>query len=69
MEAATHPAAIFAFDLLALEGKDFRQLSLLKRKTALQRELKRAQNRTPNWVKIKTAHGRHIDEQRAKWSE
>jgi len=25
--------------------------------------------RTPNWVKIKTAHGRHIDEERAKWNE
>jgi ATP-dependent DNA ligase len=56
MEAATHPAAIFAFDLLALEGKDFRQLSLLKRKTALQRELKaHAQNR--------------LLSERAKWSE
>jgi ATP-dependent DNA ligase len=25
--------------------------------------------RTPNWIKIKTAHGRHIDEERAKWNE
>jgi len=25
--------------------------------------------RTPNWVKVKTAHGRHIDEERAKWNE
>ena len=25
--------------------------------------------RTDNWIKIKTAHGRHIDEERAKWNE
>ena len=25
--------------------------------------------RTSNWVKVKTVHGRHIDEERAKWSE
>jgi hypothetical protein len=25
--------------------------------------------RTPNWVKVKTAHGRHIDEERATWNE
>jgi bifunctional non-homologous end joining protein LigD len=25
--------------------------------------------RTANWVKVKTAHGRHIDEERAKWNE
>jgi bifunctional non-homologous end joining protein LigD len=25
--------------------------------------------RTPNWVKVKTVHGRHIDEERAKWNE
>jgi bifunctional non-homologous end joining protein LigD len=25
--------------------------------------------RTPNWVKVKTAHGRHVDEERAKWNE
>jgi hypothetical protein len=25
--------------------------------------------RTPNWVKVKTKHGRHIDEERAKWNE
>jgi bifunctional non-homologous end joining protein LigD len=25
--------------------------------------------RTPSWVKIKTQHGRHIDEERAKWNE
>jgi ATP-dependent DNA ligase len=25
--------------------------------------------RTTNWVKIKTSHGRHIDEERAKWNE
>jgi ATP-dependent DNA ligase len=25
--------------------------------------------RTPSWVKVKTSHGRHIDEERAKWNE
>jgi ATP-dependent DNA ligase len=25
--------------------------------------------RTANWVKVKTAHGRHIDEERARWNE
>jgi hypothetical protein len=25
--------------------------------------------RTTNWVRMKTAHGRHIDEERAKWNE
>jgi ATP-dependent DNA ligase len=25
--------------------------------------------RTTNWVKVKTSHGRHIDEERAKWNE
>jgi ATP-dependent DNA ligase len=25
--------------------------------------------RTPNCVKVKTSHGRHIDEERAKWNE
>jgi bifunctional non-homologous end joining protein LigD len=25
--------------------------------------------RTTNWIKVKTAHGRHIDEERAKWNE
>jgi ATP-dependent DNA ligase len=25
--------------------------------------------RTPNWMKVKTAHGRHVDEERAKWNE
>ena len=24
---------------------------------------------TPDWVKIKTVHGRHIDKERAKWNE
>ena len=24
---------------------------------------------TPNWIKIKTSHGRHIDEERAKRNE
>ena len=25
--------------------------------------------RTPNWIKCKTSHGRHVDEERAKWNE
>ena len=107
--AAKKPAAVFAFDVLGLNGKDMRALPLLKRKAALQKELQSAKverivytqhigengeklfqaadqlglegvigkkanslyqrGRTPNWVKVKTAHGRHIDEERAKWNE
>ena len=105
--AASKPAAVFAFDLLAIEGKDLRAMPLLKRKAALQKALKRTERivycqhvgesgeklflaadqlglegvigkradspylrgRTTNWVKVKTAHGRHIDEERAKWNE
>jgi bifunctional non-homologous end joining protein LigD len=26
-------------------------------------------SRSRDWVKIKTTHGRHIDEKRAKWNE
>lgn len=25
--------------------------------------------RTRSWVKVKTSHGRHVDEERAKWNE
>jgi ATP-dependent DNA ligase len=25
--------------------------------------------RSSDWVKIKTAHGRHVDAERAKWNE
>ena len=25
--------------------------------------------RTPNWIKVKTSHGRHVDEERARWNE
>ena len=105
--ASKKPAAVFAFDLLQLRGKDLRPLPLLKRKASLQKELKRAERivyckhigesgeklfqaadqlglegvigkkadspyragRTANWVKVKTTHGRHIDEERAKWNE
>jgi bifunctional non-homologous end joining protein LigD len=105
--ASASPAAVFAFDLLQLRGKDVRTLPLLKRKAALEKELKRTERivyckhvgesgeklfqaadqlglegvigkradsryvrgRTTNWVKVKTAHGRHIDEERAKWNE
>jgi len=101
------PAAVFAFDLLSLAGKDLRAQPLVKRKAALQRTLKDSRRicycshvgevgeklfakaeelklegiiakkadspyrrgRTPNWIKIKTSHGRHIDEERAKWNE
>src|SRR5688572_30751596 len=100
--AVSKPAAVFAFDVLQLRGKDLRALPLLKRKAALQKELRRTERivytqhvgesgeklfqaadqlglegvigkkadspyrrgRTPNWVKIKTAHGRHIEEER-----
>lgn len=41
-EARAHPAAVFAFDLLESEGKDVRALPLLKRKTLLQKHLRRA---------------------------
>jgi ATP-dependent DNA ligase len=37
--AKTTPAAIFAFDILELRGKDMRQLPLLKRKTLLKHAL------------------------------
>jgi len=105
--AKASPAAIFAFDVLELEGKDIRPQPLLKRKALLQRLLKNSRRicycqhvgelgerrfqkaeelglegiiakkadspyrrgRTPNWVKIKTSHGRHVDEERAKWNE
>jgi bifunctional non-homologous end joining protein LigD len=105
--ARATPAAIFAFDLLALDHVDLRQQPLLKRKAALQRELRAVKRvcycqhigeggerlfaeaerlhlegiiakkadspyrrgRTPNWIKIKTQWGRHIDEERAKWNE
>ena len=98
--ARSKPAAVFAFDLLQLRGKDLRALPLLKRKAALEKELTRTKRivfckhigetgerlfqaadqlglegvigkkadspyragRTPNWVKVKTVHGRHIDE-------
>jgi ATP-dependent DNA ligase len=40
--AKAHPAAIFAFDLLELEGKDIRSVPLLRRKALLQRELRRS---------------------------
>jgi bifunctional non-homologous end joining protein LigD len=103
----SRPAAVFAFDLLQLRGKDLRALPLLKRKAALQKELRRTERivycqhvgesgeklfqaaeqlglegiigkradslyrrgRTPNWVKVKTSHGRHVDDERAKWNE
>jgi ATP-dependent DNA ligase len=41
--AVTKPAAVFAFDVLQLRGKDLRALPLLKRKAALEKELTRAE--------------------------
>src|SRR5689334_10469682 len=38
--ARAHPAVVFAFDLLALNRSDIRPQPLLKRKAALQRELR-----------------------------
>src|SRR4051812_44799294 len=37
--AAAKPAAVFAFDMLAVRRKDLRSLPLLKRKAALEKEL------------------------------
>lgn len=42
MAASKKPAAVFAFDLLQLRGKDLRSLPLLKR-NSLEKELNRAQ--------------------------
>jgi bifunctional non-homologous end joining protein LigD len=106
--AVSKPAAVFAFDVLQLRGKDLGSLHLLKRKALLEKELRArtdrivyaqhvgengeklfeaadqlglegvigkradsvyARGRTHLWVKVKTAHGRHIDEERAKWNE
>jgi bifunctional non-homologous end joining protein LigD len=101
------PAAIFAFDLLELRGKDVRPLPLLKRKALLKEALRGSERiryldhvgegghrlfqvaeqlcleeivakhggapyrrgRASGWVKIKTATGRAIDAERAKWNE
>jgi bifunctional non-homologous end joining protein LigD len=106
--AKTKPAAVFAFDLLAWDGTDYRAHALLKRKALLQKLIKPLdricycqhigengerlfaeadrlslegiiakkadstyrRGRVPTWLKIKTAHGRHVDEERAKkWNE
>jgi bifunctional non-homologous end joining protein LigD len=40
--ARTEPAALFAFDLLELRGKDLRRLPLLKRKAQLEKVLRRS---------------------------
>jgi hypothetical protein len=32
-------------------------------------EARNLRGSTTNWVKVKTAHGRHVDEERAKWNE
>src|SRR5688572_30106768 len=41
--AISNPAAVFAFDILVLKGKDLRPLPLLKRKSALEKELRRTE--------------------------
>jgi bifunctional non-homologous end joining protein LigD len=41
--AISKPAAVFAFDVLQLRGKDLRALPLLKRKAALHKELRRTE--------------------------
>jgi len=101
------PAAIFAFDLLELRGKDLRALPLLRRKQSLKEELRGAERiryldyagesghrlfqfaeelglerivakhggaryrrgRASGWIKVKTATGRAIDAERAKWND
>lgn len=101
------PAAIFAFDLLELRGKDVRALPLLKRKALLKEALRGSERirhldhvgetghrlfqiaeelglegivakhggahykhgRASGWVTVKTATGRAIDAERAKWNE
>jgi bifunctional non-homologous end joining protein LigD len=39
--AASNPAAVFAFDLLQLNGEDLRALPLVKRKATSQKQLRR----------------------------
>lgn len=101
------PAVLFAFDLLALRGRDVRRWPLLKRKDALKSLVKGSERiryvehigeegaklfamaeslglegivakridslyyrgRESGWVKIKTAAGRALDEERSKWNE
>jgi ATP-dependent DNA ligase len=41
--ASSKPAAVFAFDVLQLRGKDLRAMPLLRRKAALLKELKRTE--------------------------
>ena len=103
----TAPAALFAFDVLELHGRDLREMALTDRKRTLAEtvgtdgriraidyvstsgiELFRAadeaqlegivakradspyrRGHSSDWVKIKTAHGRAIDDERAKWNE
>lgn len=107
--AKTTPAAIAAFDVLELEGRDVRSLLVLERKMLLEDLLDRSnqkrifpttyvvlngvelfdaadqaelegivakrvgslyrRGRSPDWLKIKTKHGRAIDEEREKWNE
>jgi ATP-dependent DNA ligase len=51
--ASSKPAAVFASNLLQLRGKDLRPLPLLKRKAALEKELKRTQ---------RIVYCQHVDE-------
>jgi bifunctional non-homologous end joining protein LigD len=45
--ASVEPAAIFAFDILSLRGKDIRKLALVKRKAALENILRDSQRIRP----------------------
>jgi bifunctional non-homologous end joining protein LigD len=101
------PAAVFAFDLIALRGQDLRRYPLTVRKAMLKDVLKDStriryvqhigengvrlfeaaselrvesivakrgdspyrRGRTSDWVKIKTAAGKEVDAERAKWNE
>jgi len=55
--AASKPAAVFAFDLLQLRGKDLRALPLLKRKAALEKELRHSE---------RVVYCQHVGENREK---
>jgi hypothetical protein len=51
-------------------GTDFPYAASFNRRSQLKRaKPQRTRGRTPNWVKVKTKHGRHIDEESAKWNE
>jgi bifunctional non-homologous end joining protein LigD len=55
-----YPAALFAFDLLWLEGRDLRKLPLLKRKETLKRLLK---------AKSRICHVQHVGQEESVYSK